>query len=110
MNNQIKIISVAVIALLLLGSIIALNISPKSQTPEINSFEECVFAGYPVLETYPEQCKTPDGKTFVRIISLEEYFFQQMIEKGNDNLGAMPIECYDPDLYIAAFKGLKKED
>ncbi|MDO8509136.1 MAG: hypothetical protein Q7S27_05635 [Nanoarchaeota archaeon] len=110
MNNQIKIISVAVIAFLLLGSIIALNISPKSQTPEINSFEECVFAGYPVLETYPEQCKTPDGKTFVRIISLEDYFFQEMVKIGNENLGAMPIEGYDPDLYMGAFNGLKKED
>lgn len=32
---------------------------------EINSFEECVEAGHPILESYPRQCKTPDDKTFV---------------------------------------------
>ncbi len=35
----------------------------------ITNYEECVDAGYPVLESYPEQCKTPDGKTFVRVLS-----------------------------------------
>lgn len=31
----------------------------------ISSYEGCVAAGYPILESYPEQCKTPDGQTFV---------------------------------------------
>jgi len=31
---------------------------------EITNFEECVAAGYPILESYPRQCKTPDGRTF----------------------------------------------
>lgn len=35
----------------------------------INSFEDCVNAGLPILETYPEQCKTVDGRTFVRIVT-----------------------------------------
>jgi len=30
----------------------------------IQSFEQCIAAGYPVLESYPRQCKTPDGKSF----------------------------------------------
>ncbi len=33
---------------------------------QITSFEECSWAGYPILQTYPEQCKTPDGKTFTK--------------------------------------------
>ena len=33
---------------------------------QITSFEECAAAGYPIMESYPEQCKTPDGKTFVK--------------------------------------------
>lgn len=32
----------------------------------VNSFEECASAGYPVLESFPEQCRTPDGRTFTR--------------------------------------------
>ncbi|MDO8424043.1 MAG: hypothetical protein Q7S54_00340 [bacterium] len=34
----------------------------------INSFEECALAGYPIMESYPEQCRTPDGRNFVRVI------------------------------------------
>lgn len=34
-------------------------------TSIINSFEECAAAGYPVMESYPRQCRTPDGRTFV---------------------------------------------
>lgn len=34
------------------------------ETPTVNSFEECVAAGNPVMESYPRQCSA-DGKTFV---------------------------------------------
>ncbi len=34
----------------------------------ITSFEECKSAGYPVMESYPEQCRTPDGVLFVQEI------------------------------------------
>jgi len=37
----------------------------------INSFEECVTQGYLILESYPRQCKTPDGRTFVEDIGNE---------------------------------------
>lgn len=36
---------------------------------EINSFEACAAAGYPIMESYPERCATPDGKSFTRDIS-----------------------------------------
>ena len=31
----------------------------------IEDFEDCVEAGYPVMESYPEQCMTDDGRVFV---------------------------------------------
>jgi hypothetical protein len=34
----------------------------------INSFEECVSAGNAVMESYPRQCRTTDGKNFVEEI------------------------------------------
>lgn len=38
----------------------------SSQNPTtINSFEECVAAGYPVMESYPEQCAA-NGKSFTK--------------------------------------------
>ncbi len=36
--------------------------------PIISTFEECAAAGYPILETYPEQCRTPDGKSFTKVV------------------------------------------
>lgn len=45
-----------------------------AKVPEISisSFEECVSAGHPVLESYPQQCIVPDnGKTFVEDIGNE---------------------------------------
>lgn len=32
---------------------------------EVSSFAECKKAGYPIQESYPERCVTPDGKSFV---------------------------------------------
>lgn len=37
----------------------------------IDSYESCAAAGYPILETYPEQCMLPDGRSFTRVIDLE---------------------------------------
>ena len=31
----------------------------------IDDFASCAGAGYPVMESYPRQCRTPDGRTFV---------------------------------------------
>jgi len=32
--------------------------------PEVYSFNDCIKAGYPAMESHPRQCKTPDGRTF----------------------------------------------
>jgi hypothetical protein len=34
-------------------------------TSTVRSFEECVAAGYPVMESYPRQCRNADGTLFV---------------------------------------------
>lgn len=39
----------------------------REETPEPNSilsFEQCADAGYPVQESYPRRCITPDGRSF----------------------------------------------
>lgn len=44
----------------------------KPVPKEITTFEECIESGYPVMEFYPRQCKTSDGKTFTeKIIPVE---------------------------------------
>lgn len=32
--------------------------------PQVENFDECVAMGYPVMESYPRQCSTPDGRIF----------------------------------------------
>ena len=39
------------------------------QSRRITTFEDCAAAGYPVMQSYPEQCSTPDGKHFVKLTS-----------------------------------------
>jgi len=41
-------------------------------TNEITNFEECIAAGNPVMESFPEQCRTEDGQNFVRDVSSDE--------------------------------------
>ncbi len=43
----------------------------EAPTSVVNSFEECAEAGYPVMESYPRQCRTDDGKTFTEDIGNE---------------------------------------
>jgi hypothetical protein len=62
------VILLIVVTAILLSSWYFLTKSP-SKAEEITNFQECVKAGYPVMEIYPEQCRTPDGKTFTKEFS-----------------------------------------
>ena len=43
----------------------------KDSLKTVSSFDECASAGYPILESYPPQCKAPDGRTFAEDIGNE---------------------------------------
>ena len=58
-------IGLAVVLLIIAGLVAAYNANKEQQTfLSITNFDECVAAGYPIMESYPEQCMTPDGRTF----------------------------------------------
>ena len=57
---------------------------------EINTFEECAEAGYPIMESFPEQCRTPDGRNFVRVIDDPVI---PPIDTGNGGNGNGPVAC-----------------
>lgn len=73
------ILYVAISVFLIFILIIVFLIGRDYKVAIINNFEECAAAGYPILESYPEQCKTPDGRTFVRIIAPKEAFFNSEV-------------------------------
>lgn len=40
--------------------------APRSAPmPAVDSFMDCIRAGYPVQESYPPRCQTPDGRYFI---------------------------------------------
>ncbi len=52
-----------IIGLIILLVLVA-GCSKNEEQVIISSFQECVDAGHPVLESYPAQCTTPDGYIF----------------------------------------------
>jgi len=74
MNEATK-ITILIIALVVLLGVAGFSIAvfwKQNQIKKINSFETCSQAGFPILESYPEQCRTPDGRNFVRELTDEE--------------------------------------
>ncbi len=59
-KKAVKQILFGVVLLLIAGA--SYFFAPRS--PGVTTFEECAKAGNPIMESYPRQCKTPDGKTF----------------------------------------------
>ena len=57
-----------VVVALLVAGVVGFFGGTYFRKPPVNSFEECQQAGYPIMESYPEQCQTPDGKHFTRVI------------------------------------------
>ena len=55
------------VPLVLLYTLYYYKIHIVTPPPDIATFEECVAAGYPVMEIYPEQCRVPGGVTFTRV-------------------------------------------
>jgi len=44
---------------------VALAETQKNPYANINNFDDCARAGYPVMESYPRECTLPGGKFFV---------------------------------------------
>ena len=62
-RKQLTIVSVCVLFVIVLTGGVLAVVALKNQTT-INSFKECVDAGYPIQLSYPERCAVPGGKTF----------------------------------------------
>jgi hypothetical protein len=80
-----KILSALAILLVTLG-FIAYSYGEDQKKQSITSFEECVSAGYPVMTSYPEQCRVPGGTTFVHQIDKSVTWISQTIEPINLSL------------------------
>lgn len=94
MNKKISILFLTVV--IFGGVIIYFTVFKPDQgsVSSINTFEECVAEGYSVLQSYPRQCKTPDGETFVEDIGneLEKRDLIQVSKPRPNELIESPLE------------------
>ena len=69
MNKKI-IWALSLILVIIVGSGVYFLLNQQRSLPQqtITNFEECAKAGYPIWESYPGQCSTPDGRHFVEDI------------------------------------------
>lgn len=78
-------IAVVAVALLSYG-VWFVTLRPKTPAPaptvavSVLSFEDCLRAGYPVMESQPRQCKTPDGRTYAEEIPVEATYINASAE------------------------------
>ncbi len=65
-TRTVTLVGIVVVLALIAGLLLSLsNIAKTQRMYLIATFAECKDAGYPIMESYPEQCSTPDGRTFV---------------------------------------------
>lgn len=79
-KKQALFILLAIITLAVVGVGLCLYLK---KPPVATNFEECTkVKGSIVLETYPRQCRTPDGKTFTEEVETSYYgeFFEGVLE------------------------------
>lgn len=64
------------LALLVVFGIIVLNEDSQIQNFDLDvfNFETCAEKGYPILEIFPRQCRTDDGRIFTEVLQPNAYF------------------------------------
>jgi hypothetical protein len=60
-----KIIAVIVVIILI---VLGVYMTKSKSKVVVKSFADCVKAGYPVMESYPRQCRASDGETYTEDI------------------------------------------
>ncbi|MBI2357231.1 GerMN domain-containing protein [Candidatus Dojkabacteria bacterium] len=63
-DTLVIVLSFLVFVLLVLLSYMFLKAKYEEKVRNIDTYQECVDAGYPVAESYPSVCRTPDGRSF----------------------------------------------
>lgn len=80
MDSRSKITTIIILLVAIAASISAyFYITTEAKNQNINSFEACKNAGYEILESYPAQCKTSEGKSYTESIGNEVDKIDQIV-------------------------------
>lgn len=66
---QKKFIALGIVIVLLILAVAGYVFLERQKVASINSFAKCKAAGYPIMESYPEQCMTPDGRSYTDAVA-----------------------------------------
>ncbi len=58
----------------------------RQEEGRVTSFDECVKAGFPVQESYPSRCLTPDGRTFIQTIPENRNTIPVCVDRCGDGI------------------------
>lgn len=84
-NKNLGVVIVVGLVLLLVGAFMYLKWQEYEKYSNINTYEECVAAGYPILESYPPQCRA-NSKLFAQDVGNElEYTDEIQIASPRPN-------------------------
>lgn len=99
-------IAITILLAIVAVAFIGRYLHDKNTRQEIASYEDCVSAGYPVLESYPSQCMTPDGKHFTNpdeTVGEDTGKIAAGYISGKVIIGPLcPVEAYDEPCEIPA--------
>jgi len=68
---------------------------PNEEISQIDSFEKCANAGFPIMESYPMQCRTPNGKTFTQEIVMSEKVARSIAETSDSCMSEGSISALE---------------
>ena len=80
-NKAFIVPAISLLVILLLIGLFLWKSQSNLNIKAINSFEECAKAGYPIMESFPEQCRVPGGKTFTKQVSEQLNWQEETIEE-----------------------------
>lgn len=80
-NKAFVVPAIGLLVILLVIGIFLWKSQSNSNIKAINSFEDCAKAGYPIMESFPEQCRVPGGKTFTKQVTEQSNWQKETIEE-----------------------------
>lgn len=87
MNTINKIVVVITFLVILLIILSVWYYAAHNFRMKIVNFENCRKAGYPILESYPQRCRMPDGTIFTQqiIVSPSDFSLKTSLKQGVKN-------------------------
>jgi hypothetical protein len=69
-QKRILFIVIAILLVIIIGTLVWYG-AYDQKNKNIDSYDECAAAGYPVLGSFPQKCSVPSGKSFTQATDIQ---------------------------------------